>query len=80
MRAFIIEYAVLGLAAAIFGIAVGSLGSWFLATWILEMPWSFSLAVAVTTALLAMVITIAAGLMVTWAALAAKPAPILRNE
>ena len=42
MGAFIIEYAVLGLAAAIFGIAVGSLGSWFLATWILDMQWSFS--------------------------------------
>ena len=80
MGAFIIEYAVLGLAAAIFGIAVGSLGSWFLATWILDMQWSFSFAVAATTALLAMIITIAAGLMVTWAALAAKPAPILRNE
>lgn len=80
MGAFIIEYAVLGLAAAIFGVAVGSLGSWFLATWILDMQWSFSLAVAATTALLAMIITIAAGLMVTWAALAAKPAPILRNE
>ncbi len=80
MGAFIIEYAVLGLAAAIFGIAVGSLGSWFLATWILDMQWTFSLAVAVSTALLAMIITIAAGLMVTWSALAAKPAPILRNE
>lgn len=80
MGAFAIEYAVLGLAAAIFGIAVGSLGSWFLAAWILEMQWSFSLAVAVITALLSMVITIAAGLAVTWAALAARPAAILRNE
>ena len=80
MGAFIIEYAVLGLAAAIFGIATGSLGSWFLATWILDMPWRFSLAVATTTALLAMIVTVAAGLLVTWAALTAKPAPILRNE
>lgn len=80
MVAFIIEYAVLGLAAALFGIATGSLGSWFLASWILEMQWSFSFAIAATTAVLAMVITIAAGLTVTWAALAAKPAPILRNE
>ncbi len=80
MGAFIIEYAVLGLASALFGIAVGSLGSWYLATWILDMPWSFSPAVAATTALLAMIITIAAGLVVTWRALAAKPAPILRNE
>ncbi len=80
MGAFIIEYAVLGLATAVFGIAVGSLGSWVLATWILDMLWSFSIVVAASTALLAMMITIAAGLMVTWAALAAKPAPILRNE
>lgn len=80
MAAFSIEYAVLGLAAALFGVAVGSLGSWFLATWILDMPWHFSIAVAVSTAFLAMIITIAAGLTVTWRALAAKPAPILRNE
>ena len=80
MGAFIIEYAVLGFASALFGIAVGSLGSWFLAVWILEMTWSFSIFVATSTALLAMIITIAAGLIVTWRALAAKPAPILRNE
>jgi putative ABC transport system permease protein len=80
MGAFTIEYAVLGLASALFGIAIGSLGSWFLATWILEMSWHFSTLVAVSTALLAMVLTIAAGLAVTWRALAAKPAPILRNE
>ncbi len=78
--AFVIEYAVLGLASAVFGVAVGSLGSWFMAKWILEMPWRFSLTVALATALLAMVITIVAGLTVTWAALATKPAPILRNE
>ena len=80
MGAFVIEYAILGLAAAVFGVGVGSLGSWFLAAWILEMQWSFSIWVAATTALLAMVITVAAGLIVTWRALAAKPAPILRNE
>ena len=80
MGAFSIEYAVLGLAAALFGIAVGSLGSWFMATWILDMPWHFSFTVAASTAFLAMMITIAAGLTVTWRALTAKPAPILRNE
>ena len=80
MVAFSIEYAVLGLAAALFGITVGSLGSWFLATWILEMTWHFSLAVAILTALLAMAVTIAGGLAVTWRALSVKPAPILRNE
>lgn len=78
--AFVIEYAALGLAAAIFGLAVGSLASWFLARWILEMPWSFSLATAAFTALLAMAVTVLAGLTVTWQALSARPAGYLRNE
>ncbi|WP_374332896.1 ABC transporter permease, partial [Aestuariivirga sp.] len=51
--AFVIEYAGLGLAAALFGIAVGSAASWFLSHFILEIPWSFSAPTAVLTALLA---------------------------
>ena len=80
MTAFVIEYAGLGLAAAVFGVAVGSAASWFLARFILEMPWSFSPATALLTAILAMVVTVAAGLGVTWRALSAKPTPYLRNE
>lgn len=78
--AFVIEYAGLGLAAAAFGLAVGSAASWFLARFILEMPWSFSFMTASLTALIAMLVTIIAGLAVTWTALSAKPAPYLRNE
>jgi putative ABC transport system permease protein len=80
IQAFIIEYAILGLASAVFGITVGAAGSWFLSFWILEMPWAFSWATAIVTALLAMVLAIGAGLTVTWRALTAKPAPILRDE
>ena len=78
--AFTIEYAGLGLAAALFGLAVGSAASWFLSHFILEIPWSFSGPTAVLTALLAMVVTVAGGLAVTWRALSAKPGPLLRNE
>ena len=78
--AFVIEYAALGLAAAVFGVIVGSLGSWFLARFILEMPWSFSFVTAALTALIAMAVTVAAGLGVTWQALSARPASYLRNE
>lgn len=78
--AFVIEYAGLGLAAAAFGVAVGSAASWFLARFILEMPWSFSPTTALLTALIAMAVTVAAGLGVTWRALSAKPTPYLRNE
>ena len=80
LLAFTIEYALLGLVAALFGIITGSLGSWFLAHYILEMPWSFSASTAIITALIAMVLTIAAGLSVTARALSAKPSFYLRNE
>jgi len=80
VSAFVIEYAGLGLAAAVFGIAVGSAASWFLSHFILEIPWSFSGPTAVLTALLAMAVTVAGGLAVTWRALSAKPGPLLRNE
>jgi putative ABC transport system permease protein len=80
IKAFAAEYAILGLFSAVFGILVGSLASWFLAFWILEMPWRFSAATAILTALLAVVITVAAGLVATWRALSVRPAPYLRNE
>jgi len=73
IQAFIIEYAILGLASAIFGITSGALGSWFLSFWILEMPWAFSWSTAIITALLAMALSIAAGLTVTWRALPPSP-------
>jgi putative ABC transport system permease protein len=77
--AFIAEYAILGLAAALLGVVLGSAASWFLAYWVLEMPWRFSFATALVTALGAMAIAILAGLAVTWRALEAKPAPLLRD-
>jgi len=80
MTAFVIEYAALGLASAAFGIVVGTAGSWFLAHWILELPWGFSLTTAALTALIAMAVTVLAGLAATWRALSARPWALLRNE
>ncbi len=77
---FIIEYGLLGLVSAVFGIVVGGIASWFLAKYILEMPFVFSPLTALLTALIAMVITIGAGLLVTVRALSVKPSFYLRNE
>jgi putative ABC transport system permease protein len=80
LLAFIVEYGALGLVAAIFGIVTGTLGAWYLAQFILEMSWSFSWPTAILTAIAAMVLSIAAGLLVTARALSAKPSTYLRNE
>ncbi len=80
LTSFIIEYGLLGLVSAIFGIIVGSIGAWYLASFILELPWVFSFPLAATTALLAMILTIGAGLVTTARALSVKPSGYLRNE
>jgi putative ABC transport system permease protein len=80
LLAFMVEYGLLGLVAALFGILSGTLGAWYLARFILDMPWSFSWGTAVVTAIAAMVLSIAAGLLVTARALSAKPSTYLRNE
>jgi len=80
LLAFMLEYGLLGLVAALFGMIVGSLGAWYLSSFILELGFAFSWPVAVFTALLAMVLTVGAGLAVTARALSVKPSSHLRNE
>lgn len=80
LTAFLLEYGFLGAISALFGIITGSLGAWFLATFILEMPWQFSLGTAAVTAVVAMLITVTGGLLVTARALSAKPSSYLRDE
>lgn len=76
---FALEYGLLGLLAAGFGIVTGTVATWALARFVLEMPFQFSPILAFATAAIAMVLTILAGLTVTWAALSAKPSFYLRN-
>ena len=80
LACFVAEYALLGLVAALFGIIAGNVASWFMAHYALDMPFQFSLENAAVTALLAMVVTVATGLLVTLRALSAKPSFYLRNE
>lgn len=80
LGAFLMEYAMLGLVAAVFGVVTGTLGAWFLARYLLELPWQFSPGLAIATAAIAMVLTVLTGLAVTARALTAKPSAYLRNE
>lgn len=77
---FLIEYALLGLAAALIAAIIGSAAAYFLLTRVMHMSWSFSAGIVTATALLATGITLLAGLAGTWRALGAKAAPFLRNE
>jgi putative ABC transport system permease protein len=80
LRSLIIEYAALGLATAAFAIVAGSLSAWAIITFIMQLDWQFSFVTAAATALIALVVTVTAGLMTTWSALRASPARVLRVD
>ncbi|MEE4236731.1 MAG: FtsX-like permease family protein [Anderseniella sp.] len=80
LQSLVFEYAVLGLATAAFAIVAGSLSAWAIITFIMQLDWQFSLATAAATALIALVVTVAAGLITTWSALKASPARVLRVD
>jgi putative ABC transport system permease protein len=80
VSAFAIEYALLGLIAASFAVAAGSIAAWALVYFLIEIPWSFSPSTALFTAVGAVFAAVSAGLLTTWRALHAKPAQLLRTE
>jgi putative ABC transport system permease protein len=79
IAAFSLEYALIGLATAIFALAAGGVAAWLVVTRIMTLPSSFQLEVAVATIVTALVFTVGIGLVGTWRVLGHKAAPVLRN-
>ncbi|KQT82266.1 ABC transporter permease [Aurantimonas sp. Leaf443] len=79
ISAYVAEYAMLGLATAVFAIAAGATAAWFVIARIMQLPFAFDLRVAVTTLIVSLVLTIGFGLAGTWRVLGQKAAPVLRN-
>jgi putative ABC transport system permease protein len=81
LAAYALEYLLVGLATALFAVAVGSLAAALVVTRIMEFPFVWVAAPAIGAALvtLLVLVTVALGLAGTFAALGHKPAPVLRN-
>ncbi|MCO5145760.1 MAG: ABC transporter permease [Aquamicrobium sp.] len=79
IKAFSLEYALIGLATAIFALIAGGIAAWFVVARIMTLPSSFLPEVALSTLLLALVLTVGFGLVGTWRVLGHKAAPVLRN-
>lgn len=79
IAAFSLEYALIGLATAIFALAAGGVAAWFVVTQVMTLPSSFQPDVAIGTILTALVFTVGIGLVGTWRVLGHKAAPVLRN-
>lgn len=76
---YISEYALLGLATAIFALFAGSLAAWFVISIIMGFTFTLLPWVALGTIGAALVLTVGFGLVGTWRVLGQKAAPVLRE-
>ncbi|WP_346906413.1 ABC transporter permease [uncultured Roseibium sp.] len=79
MIAYGLEYALLGLATAVFALIAGGLAAWFVISEIMNGSFTLLPVTAVSAALIALALTVGFGLIGTWKVLGEKPAPVLRN-
>jgi putative ABC transport system permease protein len=77
--AYALEYLIVGLAAAVFGVIAGSLAAWLVVTQLMSLGFVWQAAGPAVVVILALVITVVLGLAGTLAALNQKPAAVLRN-
>ena len=76
---FVAEYALLGLATALFALAAGTAAAWFVVTQIMEFTAVFDPLTAVLVIIGALIVTIGLGLAGTWRILGQKAGPVLRE-
>ncbi|TWG61010.1 MULTISPECIES: ABC transporter permease [unclassified Aminobacter] len=79
IQAFSLEYSIIGLATALFALFAGGVAAWFVVARIMRLPSVFLPEVALSTVVIALVLTVGFGLIGTWRVLGHKAAPVLRN-
>jgi putative ABC transport system permease protein len=80
LKAFLVEYGLLGLTTAVIAGIIGTITAWAVLTQVMDWDWTFIPSAVLTTAILCTVITLAFGFVGTWRALSQPAAPLLRNE
>ncbi len=79
IAAFSLEYALIGLATAVFALFAGGVAGWYVVSQIMRLPYIFMPEVAAATIVAALVLTVGFGLAGTWRVLGQKAAPVLRT-
>lgn len=77
--AYVLEYLILGTAAAVFGVAAGVVAARFIAVELMELKFALMPGAALGATALAVAVTVGLGLIGTWRALGEEPARVLRN-
>ncbi|MBI3434014.1 MAG: ABC transporter permease [Proteobacteria bacterium] len=79
IAAYALEYLMIGLATAVFGVAAGSLAAWRVVVDLMAVPFVWLALPNLVAATCALAVTVLFGLIGTFAALGQKPASVLRN-
>jgi putative ABC transport system permease protein len=77
--AFLVEYGIIGLLAALMAAGIGSVAAWALVTRTMGMEWYFLPGTVAAVVALGLTVTMALGFAGTFRALGQKAAPLLRN-
>lgn len=80
VRAYIVEYGLLGALSALLAAALGITGAWAFVTQIMEIDFYADPLTIAAVILGAVLLTIAIGTATTWSALSVRPAKFLREE
>ncbi|MEQ9332903.1 FtsX-like permease family protein [Thalassobaculum sp.] len=80
LKAYALEYGILGLATAGVAAVIGSAAAFAVVTLVMRADFVLAPEVVAAVAAIATAITLALGFVGTWQALGQRPAPLLRNE
>jgi putative ABC transport system permease protein len=80
LRAFLIEYGLLGIASALIAALLGTITAWAVLTQLMRTEWTFLPGAVAVTGVLCVAVTLVFGFAGTWRALDRKAAPLLRDE
>jgi putative ABC transport system permease protein len=79
LGAYALEYLMIGLATAVFGVIAGSVAAWLIVTRLMTLSFIWQAGSAASVVVAALIVTVGLGLAGTLLALNQKPATVLRN-
>lgn len=79
IKTYVYEYVILGLTTGVFALVAGGVAAWYVIDQIMQFDSNFLIEVGITTLLIALLWTVAFGLIGTWRILGQKAAPVLRE-
>jgi putative ABC transport system permease protein len=80
IRAFVLEYSILGAFSAVLASVLGVIGAWAISVDALQIDYNIDIGLIAMVIVFTVVLTIATGAATTWGALSTKPAQFLRTE